>query len=1718
MDSSDSESKLALRTDAPEPAPEAALVFPLVDMRVEAPPPAVALAAAEPIRHGFPSLTLRDSGDALPQVAFLGQPDLLRAGERLPTLPVTLVGERNAISGSNSEVPAPDRQPRSADLRFDAHRVERLLRELNESLLKPGTTFKELTDTLSTLNSDQIRELKLLTQQTDGTNLLDRLAKHGRLSEAEQKALGIFLKGTDQRTPQDDIDLARAALTERNFHLFERALRTASEAGRQRLQKELSPAEITKTFGQPSVDRITGEVSYDPTRESRLAQELLQTGRLSFKTLLKEQIGLVSTGEAAIKQTIDQLPADRRLAIAEGERLRQWLDKGGNPGELNPSQLQSLKEYDDAKKVLTDATNPTEAIKWLDYINDGGSELIAKLAQQRGVFRNGSETAIQSDLQNISRADWERAKSDPSYLERVRELLRTLQSGDALSRSERILDQKFAPEVRSFEQSIVASGRFLFNLKQEGQRGIPDDERVLRLLEGIDKGSLERYARDEKYRKEVDETILSLVRSDVGKDAARSLLQQAAEGRKPELPLTDKLLLAAESRTFATDPQRVRQLLQDIQEAVRKDPNLKDRILNPRPEDSRLQEALSQAFPKVSRDLFNQIDRPQPIKAVDGKVDLFEAYVKPLLEKGSLPLAQQASLGTYDRIAFARQIANASPEERQKFLGDGDLQKRIIGYWSPEERTIALRTAENGFLDPADRLRLAIAAKDKASVKAAFDELPPGLRPALKDRYERNYGSFEHSLESTFSKGDAFELGRLGKEIPRDQRQAFDQSLREYYQSRGGWFAEFAALFTGTGVLADNAHQEHAARLAEASKRFAELPLQEQQRLIENTQNALRLFIDSKTATADLVVDLAITLATLPAGSPGVHLAFRAIAILAAAEARPIGKALLLGQDYDQRILRDALLGGSLAALNSLRPEHLTRLLQLGDQTALSTAKLAKSLVPEERQGAFAVELSRLVRNSFENGGKIHQAEFERFVAAFAKPGQEAALKSAVEKGLAEHGSRLVRDFIKNELLPSSLIGGGSNSLIQALESVLDGKPTAETLSRALTAFILGGVFTAGALPFLRSKVPGDPEGTTLDSIVRKAGLDPNVARQKGEEFLRRFGFDETRPRNSLNQPELDRLLEPPRADKAQLPISDARRPPLKENERIPTEERDVLIYKVRGSELEFVIDKAYAAKLDEIRQLRLAAAEVNATDPVKAQAARIAQETLSKHPLRDAVLPEQVLQSLPFLPSRDSAIKRIQLTEEKIKPQGSYGVLADASTQFEIRFFGGTKADQLLFVLQHENAHTLQFKFTEEFAAFEQAARVERNGFYAREYATKDVGENWAVHFGEQFLRGSAEEFSLLVHNAPARSIAAAAFLKRVLDTADPAKLGVTAEVLRQRIAYVEKEILPVYRRQLEKDIASGSQQEQIVNHLRFLQQLRETPSGRAVADSILPADRTRQIVESSVKTGDQKVALEALSYLVKQDQSAATLNLLREVSLNPTIVKDASDVRVVRSWFAQIPTPEARIALLDFVASRGAINGQSLQDALRGLSTPQADQVLQHALQHKGFQGQGQAFFEAALNAADKERAFLLFQAGVKAGGEANDKVLTSLADLTQQLRWSHPAQSQAVDAHFQKLLSTYAASVRESLSQGKPLSETLFGLLRSKDPLDRALAYQNEFLRAGGKQIDHGDFIAYYIRDLSTSDAQKFAKIVRPWLTQKTVDRLDEELTRRAAALPQ
>ncbi len=251
----------------------------------------------------------------------------------LPTLSIE-IGRHLPLSQTFDPVPEVSRTI-SALAEADSNYVNR----------SEQTVSRELRDTFSTLNGEQIRQVEAAYLQRTGNDLLADIRLNPGLSDSDKTALSLLFRGSDARTSEDTRKLAQIAIDEHDLTSLGEVTRSLTPAQRAGLLEELGPEKLSQAFGSDA-DR---------------ALQVVLNGKISTAQLVRDNTSwLTGDNEEAIELVLTNMTDEERRAYESGKAL---FETSGLEN-LSASQSADLAFYKDLNDALVGAGQTDEVAAW----------------------------------------------------------------------------------------------------------------------------------------------------------------------------------------------------------------------------------------------------------------------------------------------------------------------------------------------------------------------------------------------------------------------------------------------------------------------------------------------------------------------------------------------------------------------------------------------------------------------------------------------------------------------------------------------------------------------------------------------------------------------------------------------------------------------------------------------------------------------------------------------------------------------------------------------------------------------------------------------------------------------------------------------------------------------------------------------------------------------------------------------------------------------------------------------------------------------------------------------------------------------------------------------------------------------------------------------------------------------------------------------------------
>ncbi|HEY9679679.1 MAG TPA: hypothetical protein V6C76_16875 [Drouetiella sp.] len=983
-----------------------------------------------------------------------------------------------------------------------------------------GELNKVIRNTLETMSAADIAKTDAEYQKRYGTSLRDAIMNDPYVNDATKDAVKVYLKGADQRTPTETIDLAQKAAKSGDAEMFQEAMRRAPKEARDYFASPEGQKLLKDNFEGHWYNVFSGNMT---DTDYNHVKDYAQFGKLSVASQVNDNTSWLGDNEKAIEKSLADMNDAERKSYDVGRKLAQ--NQQVDDSLTSEQKQQALDYYNKTHEKLQAAAGQwysgdsqvNELAKWEDMITSKGGSLVSRLAEHRGTIYDSSMQDVISSVENMSKTDWEKLHNDPSYKDKIQTVLKTYLSDDEYNRTMSVINAKAGAD--SFEAS-QQNRRPLLDTIEDNRHWYGDNkDKMYEALSNMTDGERDMYKRGsdprstdaaaKQFASAVDEKLKSTL-SESGQKVAQELLDKVKRGEKPEMAIIDKLNIEA-THWFGDKAQTIR----DIQTAFDKDKGLQARLAHPQTEADK---AYAEKFKDAAR------------RATGDSA--YEKYAKPLIETGHVPTELQLDLnrGIFndDEQGAYKDIQRASAEEKQRILTDKNFQDRVLGFLSDSERQVALNSMRQGEMRPEDKLRsyqlgfgtseteikqTLAELNDRTQLRkdgkseSEIDSIIQQRLQNVRDEYAKKYGT---DLSADFVANlSGKDLNTALRDVNgRDTRSQYLYTLDEASTTRSGFGSGFVdRAWDGTGYQLDDKVNQMAAAMVNNPDQARDY--------MEKVQQAIEMHQSSKEGLADAVVDTSI--ATVAVGGAfftgGASLSLLGLTTMGAAAAGlKVGtKALIMGGDYN---LSQAKFDGATGFADGF-----TALLVLGGgKTAAEKviAQAGKSALRQGTEQSLKEGTEALIKQGLTKG--VGDGAFMQLAKQVAKPGEEQAVAALLKQSITESVEKEARGLLKRLVtqIPQNVLstsaGGAASGIIRGAHDAHDLTEFAK-IAGTSTAF---AAFGGAVAPFILE--PGVIAGTKVWSGV-KSKLSRDAAILQEASTRAKLGPAEPHDANALAAP-----------------------------------------------------------------------------------------------------------------------------------------------------------------------------------------------------------------------------------------------------------------------------------------------------------------------------------------------------------------------------------------------------------------------------------------------------------------------------------------------------------------------------------------------------------------------------------------------------------------------
>lgn len=833
----------------------------------------------------------------------------------LKTGDLKLVDGISRTTTTSSFLPSQREQFNTADKHLPKIEITNDAAHLKSSLDErdPQKREAELRLLYRTLNADHLAKAETGIAKP-GVSVDETL--HSRLSDRTVEAIDTYRKAAQENRPvsaQERVHLAQLGAGAGDRDLIIEAVAGSSpqaRAARESLKDDRAfNAALLRNFKErtPS-SALSQEQLADPaSRVDPALRDYIKEGRVRLATITEANTGYIFSNKENTDLAVQHALPEERATFKQGYELKHSANDS-----LTEEQKQSLKFYEQLQDKFEKGGNKGDALRWQDNLLNGRETIVSQIAstEKDGViWSSHSRGDALSAATKLNEQDWrllhnadhgineEDKKAGQAFKKQFEQAVdKFAQSPDEAQRIKSLVYEKSAKNSYSEAQKVATPLDISLKDAQHGSQ--PEQLRdTFKAITSITADQAKQYKEDPAVRKQVADQL------DQGPAEARPIAERLlkkveTEGRPPEPSGFDKIQISSLTG---------RQLTLTETQDLLKDHELASRLNRP---DSQLTQEERQANRTLNSAIIRGLDsrklneRPLLLgEGLPGDHNLKQAEANTIRRQlgengGNLSLEQQYRLNVPINDIY-KNVASSSEAQQNEFINKLTT--------SPDIQTIARAVAKQGEVRLEDLARsYSVEGKDARALSTALSNASPEDISKAKAEWSLKYpGDLTSSVLKKASDADAPEL-RAVLQPSADGREQLYENYRKYLDNRGGLGLDGSGL---TLERASHLHQE-AQKSYEQSRQ--NLPAEQQKQLDEFFGKALQQHKDSEIKQTQILLDAAITAATLGAGAP-TTVAGVAARIAAGGITEATGTALARGEFKAENFIADFVQGGTSA-------------------------------------------------------------------------------------------------------------------------------------------------------------------------------------------------------------------------------------------------------------------------------------------------------------------------------------------------------------------------------------------------------------------------------------------------------------------------------------------------------------------------------------------------------------------------------------------------------------------------------------------------------------------------------------------------------------------------------------------------------------------------------------------------------------------------------------
>lgn len=772
-----------------------------------------------------------------------------------------------------------------------------------------------------TLNPEQIQTMESRFSEKGGS--VEQALRQAGVPESTISAIETYKKAARENRPVSGEELSQlarlGARTGNRDLIIEAVAGTTPEAkqAREMLKDDRAfNAGILRNFKEkaPATNLTEAELKEPSNRVDPVLRDYLKEGRVRLSTVAEANSGYFFGNKANTDLAVKHASADERQEFKRGYDLdRRLKDNGEDGSKLSPDEQKSLGFYRNLQASLEKGGNRGDAIRWQDTLLNGRETIVSELGktEKDGLLWGSSHSSADAltAAGKLNEKDWRTLRNaehgqtpaekaeGAAFKRQVEESVgRFAGNPEESARIMRMLSEKANKETFADAQKV---GRSLDETLSDARGGNHKQqlEDSLKAITTMTPEQARQYKEDAQVRKQVDDE-LAKGPAEVRPLSQRLLKQVAESGEPPVLKGFDKIensalsgkpLTIKETQELLREPEVAKRLGKsdvDLSPAEKRASltldsaiynGLAARRLNERPQ------LLGEAQPGDSRSLLLQAGAIRRELAQNG---------------GQLSLEQQYKLNLPMQDVLGN-LASAPKAEQERFLKEVST--------NPQFQDLAANVAKQGEVRLEDRAKLySLDGKDsKELAKALGQASPQELADARAGWAWKYQGDLATTVLNRAADGEKPTL-KAALTPADDGRAGLYENYDKYLSNRGGFTLD------GTALTLERAGQLHQEAFKAYDQARQGLPPAKQKELDEFFGKSLQDHKDSKEKQTQILLDAAITAATLGSGAP-LSVAKVAVRIAAGGLTESAGLALTRGEFKAENFAQDFLQGGLAA-------------------------------------------------------------------------------------------------------------------------------------------------------------------------------------------------------------------------------------------------------------------------------------------------------------------------------------------------------------------------------------------------------------------------------------------------------------------------------------------------------------------------------------------------------------------------------------------------------------------------------------------------------------------------------------------------------------------------------------------------------------------------------------------------------------------------------------